>query len=174
MPSSTETYLCDRFTAQEQGFYLGVEDKKAWVVPLPCLATCESHIYLQTAARENTASNGGSTIQFLTYPLMIRFTLLFSCLYTTTATQPPRLAKGHGEDWQRRRANVREGRQKEGGGALLHHRVMSSSGPDRCFLIFSCCADKWLIVSLDKGTVFPVMGIRGRRKSLRQRVRLNQ
>lgn len=48
----------------------------------------------------------------------------------------------------------REGRQKEGGGALFHHWVMSSSGPGRCFLIFSCRADKWLIVSLDKGTVF--------------------
>lgn len=71
-------------------------------------------------------------------------------------------------------AGVREGRQKEGGGAVFHHRVMSSSGPGRCFLIFSCCADKWLIVSLDKGTVFPVMGIRGRRKSPRRRVRLNQ
>lgn len=48
----------------------------------------------------------------------------------------------------------REGRQKEGGGALFHHWVMSSSGPGGCFLIFSCRADKWLIVSLDKGTVF--------------------
>lgn len=35
MPSSTEAYLCDRFTAQEQGFYLGVEDKKASVCPPP-------------------------------------------------------------------------------------------------------------------------------------------
>lgn len=37
---------------------------------------------------------------------------------------------------------------------------MSSSGPGRCFLIFSDCTDKWHIVSLDKGTVFLVMGIR--------------
>lgn len=47
-------------------------------------------------------------------------------------------------------------------------------GPDRRFLIFSGCTDKWLIVSLDKRTVFRVMGIRGRCKWLKHWVRPSQ
>ncbi len=41
-------------------------------------------------------------------------------------------------------------------------------GPSRCFLIFSAFTDNWRIVWLDKGIVFPVMGIRERRKSAKQ------
>ena len=57
---------------------------------------------------------------------------------------------------------------------LFHHKVMGSYELGRRFLVFSPCADNQFIVSLDKATVFPVMGIRGRRNSPRYRVRLNQ
>lgn len=176
MPSSTETYLCDRFMAREQGSYLGVEDKEAWVShstqpPLPSLPPVHP-TYTTHKQQAAPTSCGGSTIQFLTYPMMIAFTPLLSCL-CSTATSTPSWRSPRGLT-HKGRAKGREGRQREGGGALFHHRVMSSSGPGRCFLIFSSCSDKWLIVSLDKGTVFPVMGIRGRRKSPRHRVRLSQ
>lgn len=172
MPSSTETYLCDRFTAQEQGFYLGGGRQESVGVPLhrstPGLApTCASHKY--TPKLQHGASCVGSRIQFLTYPLSDQ-------IYPAAQLPPCHHAflEVTGRTDKGGRVEAREGRQKEGGGVLFHRRVMSSSGPGRCFLIFFSCADKWLIVSLDKGTVFPVMGIRGRRKSPRRRVRLSQ
>lgn len=76
-----------------------------------------------------------------------------------------RTGGGGGLEW--READCKK--ERSGGRCLFHHRVMSSSGPGRCFFVFTLWSDKWLIVSLDKGTVFPLMGSRERRNSLKYR-----
>lgn len=182
MPSLTETHLCDRFTAWKQGFYLGVEDKNECMsssaIQTPVFTPNRaSHTDPQTAAGgDNPAACGGGQIQFLTYPLIIRFTLFSSGLHINAATSPPRLPGGHG---QGRHGGEGCGQEK----GLTEDEVRRAFRPgdtrvplDRAdaFLVFSCRADKWLIVSTNKGTVFPAMGIRGRRKSLRHRVGLRR
>lgn len=90
MPSSTETYLCDRFTAQEQSFYLGVSPSSSLSLPEhpPVHPEHTQHIYSQTAAHEKAAPCGRSEIQFPTYPRMIGFTLLFSSFQNIAAKIP--------------------------------------------------------------------------------------
>lgn len=107
MPSSTETYLCDRFMAREQGSYLGVEDKEAWVShstqpPLPSLPPVHP-TYTTHKQQAAPTSCGGSTIQFLTYPLMIAFTPLLSCLCSTATSTP---------SWRSPRGLTHKGRAK--------------------------------------------------------------
>lgn len=87
MPSSTETFLCDRFTTEEQGS--GGGRLKSMGVPLhsaqtppPLTPTCASHIN-SIPKLKHMLPCAGSRIEFLTYPLMIRFTLLFSSLPVT-------------------------------------------------------------------------------------------
>lgn len=159
--------------------YLGVEGEKAWVSP--STPSLNSHLCIpHTSPNCSTWKpcplwRKQNTISDLSPDDQIHSAVQLPphhCCHHAFLEVTGRTDKGGGL----KRGGGGEGRRREaeGGGALFHHRVMSSSGPGRCFLIFSCCADKWLIVSLDKGTVFPVIGIRGRRKSLRHRVRLSQ
>lgn len=97
MPSSTETFLCDRFTTEKQGWW-GWTTKKHGC-PTPLTPTCASHINSIPKLKHMLPCEG-SRSEFLTYPLMIRFTLLFSSLPVTLPPYPP---GGHGEDWQRGR-----------------------------------------------------------------------
>lgn len=71
---------------------------------------------------------------------------------------------GWGGCWSEERQTVK----KEGGGVLVSppsHEFLSTGQ----MLPHILSTDKWRIVSLDKGTVFPLMGISGRRNSLKYR-----
>lgn len=114
MPSSTETYLCDRFTAQELSFYSGVEDEKASVSPsnltTPSLKThlCYTHTYPQAESHENAAPCGGSRIQFSDLSLDDQ---IYAAIQLPPLT--PRLRRGHREGWQR--GGLKQERATEGG-----------------------------------------------------------
>lgn len=140
MPSLTETHLCDRFTAWKQGFYLGVEDKNECMsssaIQTPVFTPNRaSHTDPQTAAGgDNPAACGGGQIQFLTYPLIIRFTLFSSGLHINAATSPPRLPGGHGQG-RHGGGGVRTGKgadRRRGAESFSTRRHASSSGPGRC------------------------------------------
>lgn len=83
MPSSAETYLCDRFMVQKPGFYFGGGGGECGCShpsastpfppytsppPPPIFPTCATHTFPHPAVHENPAPCGLREIQFMIYP----------------------------------------------------------------------------------------------------------
>lgn len=154
MPSSTETYLCDRFTAQEQGFYLGGGRWESVGVPL-CSATPPVHCTRRGSKLQHLPPCGGSRIQFLTYPpddqicstVAVAFTAPLPPCHHAFLEVTGRTDRGGG-------GGLRQGRaDRKGGGWSAFFTTESWVPLDRAD------ASSYFLAALTSGLLFPLIRV---------------